>query len=398
MNIIGIIAEFDPFHRGHARFLRRLRERFPGAAVVCAMSGPFTQRGGAAVASKYARGEMALGCGADLVLELPVQWAAASAERFARGGAALLAAAGATHIAFGSEAGELAPLRRAAEALDSPGFSERLRPRLRAGLPFASARQRALEELLGTDADVLTRPNNLLGVEYLRAVRALGAELEPVTLRRTGAGHDEAERRDGLSSASALRERLLAGDIAGALAGMPESAAAVLERELRAGRCPAALGCNERGVLTRLRTMDAADFAALPDCGEGLERRMARAAAECAGLEDFYGRVKSKRYAHSRVRRLTLWSYLGLTRGDCPETPPYLRVLALGEAGRAVLRRAGTLGRLPVLTKPAAVKGMDGACRRQFQIDARAQALWELCLPEVCPPRSEWRRGPVMLP
>ena len=397
MNILGMIAEFDPFHRGHAHLIRQARERFPGCPVVCAMSGPFTQRGGAAVASKYARAEMALRGGADLILELPVQWAAASAERFARGGVALLAAAGATRLLFGSEAGALSPLTQAAQALDSPAFPAALRPHLDRGLPFAAARQAALDELLGPAADVLRYPNNLLGVEYLRAIRALGAPLKPFTVLRVGSGHNKGAEDAEYPSSSALRTAILGGVLADVrTAGLGASSGAVLVRELREGRAPAALEYNLRGIFTRLRSMTGADFAALPDCGEGLEHRLVRAAEAAASLSDCDDRVKSRRYAHSRVRRLTLWAYLGLTAADCPETPPYLRVLGLTEPGRAVLRRAKALGQLPILTKPAAVKGLDGGCQRQFAIDARVQRLWELCLPDLGAARSEWTASPVI--
>ena len=138
---IGIIAEFDPFHRGHAHLIAQAKAALPGAPVVCAMSGPFTQRGEAAIVSKYARAEMALRCGADLVVELPVQWAVSSAESFARGGVQILHALGVTHLAFGSESGDLTALQIVAQALDSAAFPDALRPYLQQGLRFASARQ-----------------------------------------------------------------------------------------------------------------------------------------------------------------------------------------------------------------------------------------------------------------
>lgn len=397
MEIIGIIAEFDPFHRGHAHLIARARAAFPDSPVVCAMSGPFTQRGGAAIASKYARAEMALSCGADLILELPVQWAAASAERFARGGVELLAAAGVTQLAFGSETGELTALERAAKALDSAAFSQALQPYIKEGLSFAAARQKALETLIGPAAAVLREPNNLLGVEYLRAMQRLAPEMRAITFPRVGAAHHSTREREGFQSASALREQLLAGKWENACAGMPEPAAAILRREWREKRCPAALEHNIRGILTRLRTMIATGFAALPDCGEGLEHRLLRAVRESTTLAECYDQVKSKRYAHARVRRLILWSYLGLTAADCPDQIPYLRVLGLTEAGRAILRRAKELDRLPIVTKPAAVKGMDVSCRRQFEIDAQTEALWELCLPQLVPAESEWRATPILI-
>ena len=171
----------------------------------------------------------------------------------------------------------------------------------------------------------------------------------------------------------------------------------MLRREWEQNRCPVALEHNTRGIFTRLRTMTAAEFAALPDCGEGLEHRLVRAVRESVTLTECYDRVKSKRYAHARVRRLILWAYLGLTTTDCPAQVPYLRVLGLTEAGRGILRRAKELGQLPIVTKPAAVKGMDARRQRQFEIDARAQTLWELCLPEVPAVSSEWRASPVVL-
>lgn len=365
--------------------------------MVCAMSGPFTQRGGAAVASKYARAEMALRCGADLIVELPVQWAAASAERFARGGVALLAAAGATRLAFGSEAGALSGLAQAAAALDSDGFSQVLQPYLKEGLSFASARQKALGQLLGPAAAVLETPNNLLGIEYLRAIRSLTPEMEPFTVPRVGAAHHSTVEQAGFRSATALRSLLLDGALEEACGGMPEPAAEILRREWERERCPAALDHNARGIFTRLRTMTAADFAALPDCGEGLEHRLVRAAQASTTLEEFYAQVKSKRYAHARVRRLILWAYLGLTAADCPEQPPYLRVLGLTEDGRGVLRRAKELGALPIVTKPAAVKALDARRQRQFAVDVRAEALWELCLPQLIPAASEWRATPIVI-
>lgn len=235
-NCIGIIAEFDPFHRGHAHLIAQAKAALPGAPVVCAMSGPFTQRGEAAIVSKYARAEMALRCGADLVVELPVQWAASSAESFARGGVQILHALGVTHLAFGSESGDLTALQAVAQALDSDAFPNALRPYLQQGLPFASARQKALETLVGVEtAACLTRPNNLLGIEYLRAIQTLAPEMRALTIPRVGVPHNAAGVNEGFASASQIRQWLLAGELERACAQMPGPAAGILRGQAPAG-------------------------------------------------------------------------------------------------------------------------------------------------------------------
>ena len=186
---IGIICEFDPLHSGHARLLSHARAM--GAdAVICAMSGNFTQRGSFAALDKRARAEMAVRCGADLVVELPTVWAMSPAETFARGGVQLLALTGIDTLLFGSECGELSALRRLADCLDSPAFADHLTA-ADSGATFAVRRQRAAAALLGdADAALLESPNNTLAVEYLRALRRTSAAMTPATLLRTGAAHD----------------------------------------------------------------------------------------------------------------------------------------------------------------------------------------------------------------
>ena len=193
MRAVGIVTEFNPFHNGHALLLERAREAMGGdAAVVCCMSGDFVQRGEAAVWSKFARAEAAARCGADLVFELPLPWALSSAEGFARGGVGLLAALGVVDcLCFGSECGETEPLERAAEALLSPALTAELKRELEGGIPFAAARQRALAAVTDeTTARLVESPNNILAIEYIRAIYELGLDLGFMTIRREGAEHD----------------------------------------------------------------------------------------------------------------------------------------------------------------------------------------------------------------
>ena len=383
METAGIVAEYNPFHRGHAWHIAETRRRLGGdAPVVCVMSGHWVQRGECALADKWLRAALALDRGADLVVELPTPWAMASAESFARGAVALLAATGVVNVlSFGSETGELAPLEEAAAALDAPDYPERLRAALGRGLSFPAARQEA------AGAACLSAPNNNLGVEYLRSLRALGSTIRPLTVPRQGVGHD-GPAAGGFASASELRRLLRAG--------RGEEAAPYLTAPW-SGEL-ADMQHIERAVLSRLRTMGEGDWAALPDGGgaEGLPSRLAKAAREAVSLEDFYTRAKTRRYPHARLRRLALAAFLDLRAAERPAAPPYVRVLGLGGRGRALLRKMKDTCPLPVIVKPAQARELDGPARTLFESEARYTDLYGLCFPAPRPCGAEWIHSPVV--
>lgn len=396
--MIGIIAEFDPFHRGHEYLIQQARQRYPGQAVAVAMSGHYTQRGGPAAVEPHARAEMALRCGADLVLELPLPYAISSAERFGWGGVAVLAAAGVDTLCFGSECGDSQRLEQAAVCLERDDFREKLQEFLAKGVSFASARQSAVTALCGEEVGgVLATPNDLLGVSYLSAIRQQNTGMQVCAIPRVGPAHNAAVTEGGFSSASHLRRLLKEGRVEEALALMPPPASAVLERELEQGNAPAELSHCERAVLYCLRRMTEADFLALPDCSEGLEHRLYRAAQQANSLEGFYTLAKSRRYAHSRIRRLTLWAWLGLTQADYPQTLPYLRVLGMNAAGQQVLHDIRKTCPVPILTKPAAARKLPEEAKRLFLLETRGADLWRLCLPtlEHAEAGQEWKTGVV---
>ena len=260
MPVFGVICEYDPFHLGHRWMLEQLHRQGP---VVCAMSGCFTQRGEFAAVNKFARAEMAVRNGADLVLELPTPWAVSGAERFARGGVELLKKTGVvTHLAFGSECGDLEALQRVEACLSGESFQETLRRRLEGGETFARCRQAAVEELLDPrDAALLSQPNNILAIEYLKALRRADFPMEPITFPRRGGPHDGGAA-DGIASASHIRRLLRAGHTEEAMAFLPRESAEVLRREIAAGRGPVDMHTCQRAILARLRTMTEEEFSA----------------------------------------------------------------------------------------------------------------------------------------
>ncbi|MBS6310414.1 MAG: nucleotidyltransferase family protein [Firmicutes bacterium] len=386
MDAVGVVCEFDPLHWGHERLLRRAGES--GRVLVCAMSGNFTQRGGAACVEKSARAEMAVRCGADLVVELPTPWAMATAEKFADGGVSLLAQCGVKTLYFGSECGDTDALWATAEALLRADVHRAIRLEMDGGLPYAAARQAVLERETGLGA-LLAQPNNTLAVEYLKAIRRRGLTADAVTVRREDGGHH------GTASASHIRALLAAGQEAKAFALMPPQAADILGREMKKGLAPVDPARLERAMLARLRLMNEHDFTSYDSGGEGLYRRVYRAVQEGGSLGDILTRATTKRYPTARVRRM-LWAvFLGL---EAPgEDIPYVRILAATEAGRRLLRQMQDAG-VPVLTKAADVGRLGPSAEALFTREARRTDVYALACPgSPLPCGSDWRRVPVMI-
>ena len=397
MRTAGIICEYNPFHRGHAWQIDALRARLGAdTAVVCAMSGNFVQRGDFAILRAHARAEAAVRGGADLVLELPLPWAISSAEGFAAGGVGVLAATGAVDtLVFGSECGDTETLRAVAAALESDAFAALLRQRLAEGTSFAAAREAAARELLGDRAAVLAQPNDILGVEYCKAIARQNAVMEPLALARKSVGHDGGAA-EGFASASHIRRLLTNGGNAAEFL-TPESAD-IYARECAAGRAPVTMANAERAILSRLRALTEADFAACDSGGEGLYHRFYDAVQHETSIEDILAAAKSKRYAHARLRRLLLSAFLGLT-AEPPASIPYLRVLACNERGREVLKTMKTTAAAPILTKSAQVRRLDAGAQRLFALTARAEEQYTLAYPSLAAakPGSAWTTTPVIL-
>jgi len=400
LKTIGIVGEYNPFHNGHLHHMREsLAAVGDDAAVVCVMSGDFVQRGEAAVFSKFPRAEAAVRCGVSLVLELPLPWSLSSAEGFCRGAVGLLGAIGVVDLlSFGSEAGTLEPLNALAVALLDPALDQRIRTELETGCSYAAARQRVLETELGNElAGHLERPNNILAVEYLRALYEQRLSIEPLTIPRSGAGHDRTAGSGTLRSASELRGLLRAGQDITDL--VPSAAEEIFRRELHMGRGPMPGPALETAILSRLRFPGVGIFDELPDAAEGLENLLRAAARTEPTLDAAALTAKSKRYALSRLRRMLLCAALGIKRGLADGIPPYARVLAADNRGRELLRRMSEHSTVPVVTKPAAVKELSPEARQIFELGATAHDLYVLGYTPVEERRGggDWRATPAII-
>ncbi len=399
--VLGIVCEYNPFHRGHLHHLRACREAAgEDSVIVCVMSGDFVQRGDAAVFSKFARAEAACRCGADLVVELPLPWCLSSAEGFARGAVGLLATLGVGTLGFGSESGDAAALEELAALLCEDSFIEAVKARMSADatLSFPAARQREAEARIGERALLLGQPNDILGAEYCKAIRLFAPLMRPLAIPRLGSAHDGIENTGGPLSASALRVMLAAGQSIDE--ELPPEAAAVFRRERGAGRELCAAASLETALLSRMRRLDESAYLSLPDAADGLGRRLCRAVREEATLTGIQNAVRSKRYPLARVRRLCLCAALDIRAGMADGIPPYARVLAAGERGRKHLRNLSEDASLPLLTKPAAVRRLSADSQRLFSLGASAHDLYVLGYsdPEARLPGQDWRTGPYLEP
>ena len=380
----AVIAEFNPFHRGHAYLLRRCRE-LGADCVLAVMSGNYVQRGGPAVFDRALRTKAALLCGADLVVELPLPFAMATAERFAYGAVSLLKGLGMDQrdlLVFGSEAGSMEALTLAAGHCAAAEASPLFRRFLEEGDSFASARQRAVEALCPASGELLRQPNNALGVEYLRKLEQLECPMVPYTLPRRGADHHSDTPREGFASASLLRRGVLEGrweEIAGFF---PRQAAEVFREGLSQAAVPE---LGERAVLCRLRTLERESLSRLPDCSEGIENRLWKSIRQACTFGQLCDMMKTKRYPMARVRRLVYSAFLQLDGELCRQAVPYCRPLGFTRRGEALLARWKGEASIPVAHSLKRLEESGELCRRFAQAEAAADDLYSLFQPSPRP-------------
>ena len=376
MKIVGILCEYNPLHLGHAKQISLIRRNSgEETAVVCLMSGNFVQRGYPAVFDKMLRARAALEAGADLVLELPVQYALSSAEGFAAGAVSILGTF-CDEMSFGAEHPDAAALLATAESLLSPDFSRHLRTHLDAGLSFPAARAKALADM-GADETLVTSPNDILAVEYCKAILSQRSPMRPAPIFRGGSYHDVTADPEN-PSATSLR----------ALIEENRDFRPYVPTELFAGAAVHALNYGERAMLSKLRTMTDAEFEALPYGSEGLWRKLMRECRQRNSLEDILTAVKSKRYTRSRLDRMVMCAYLGLTDQDLASPAPYCRVLGFTKRGQQVLHLAKD--RTPIYNVGQRIDSP------QWALEQRCNDLYGLFAEEIEPAGMEPKRRVIV--
>ncbi len=362
--VLGIVAEFNPFHNGHKYLISEAKRQTGADKVVAVMSGAFVQRGGIAITDKHSRTAAALDGGVDLVLELPVIYSLNTAQKFAYGAVATLSATGVVDtLTFGSECGSTTLLSNAAKKLieEPQAVSDKIKLFTAEGMSYAAARAKAYDGII--PSDILSNPNDILALEYLRASYMLGTGLDALAIKRIGAAHDCYAVRKSIASAAHIRDILMSGRDAHAY--MPDGQFPIYDERLL-----------DTAVISKLRCEGAEYIKKINDVSEGLENRFMKAAINSSNVVDLCKNVKSKRYAMSRIRRIAYSSLIGLTKELAAHEPSYLRVLGMTACGAELLRKMKTAAHLPTVIKAADYKG-----DIIFDFNTRAENIFALAAP-----------------
>lgn len=381
MKTVGIICEYNPFHLGHAYQIEQIRAQERDVAIVCLMSGHATQRGALAVADKFTRAEMALSCGADVVLELPYPYSAASAAYFAGAGVAILDALGVDELCFGSECADLALLDRTAAVTRSTDFIAHVSARQKRGEGSAQAFFAELR-LCPEIPDVTFLANDILALEYVRALRAIDSTVRPVPILRRGSAYRDAEITAGeYPSAAALRTQLSVGKLHEALKFVPKQARKAFEQAVLSGFAPLRQDPWDAAALSFFRSRDPDALADIAEMQGGLAHRLCTAARENITFSDMLAAASAKSYPTARLRRAVLYGMTGVTVGDLQTPPAYLSLLGATAAGRGLLRVWKQTSPIPIVSKFGDAAALSPAAARQAALALSLDAFFTLALP-----------------
>ena len=391
MNVAGIIAEYDPLHTGHEWQIQQAKQ-MGAKAVVCVVSPSVVQRGGLSILPAHTRVKAALLAGADLVIQLPAPYAASSAEQFGAAAVFLLNSLGSVDsLVFGSESGDAAPLMQTAQVLQSEEFIQALKQELNKGDSFALARIRAMEKICPQALPFLEKPNDILGIEYCKAILSQKSTIKPVAIQRQGAGHEGAPS-GGFASASWLRLQTAKDGVSGWAEYTPQCCEKLYQKAEQQG-----LLLNRTAmdfaILSRLRQMEKEEILQIRGVGEGLENRLLSGLKTAASLEELYINMKCKRYPHARLRRLVLDTALKVPQ-SLPPFPPYLHFVGASQLGLQLLKQSTPS--LPAGSSLAKLEHSNPQTALVAKLHNNAENLSALCRQSVQPMGTAYTNGFVI--
>lgn len=384
MSVFAVICEYNPFHNGHKYLIDQVKKE--DDTVIAVMSGSFTQRGDVAVSDKFSRAEIAIRNGADMVIELPAVFACANAETFAKGAVDIIQSLGTVDmLCFGAEDADVNLLKMAGEAFKDKRFKEELKKYMDSGEYYPRAVKKGLEEVYSPAlANVVDKPNNILAVEYIKALKDSG--IEPAAVKRIGAAHDSADVKGNIASASNIREMIKSGGNYSPF--VPDY---IINN-------PADIQRLERIILYKLRAMSKEEIKKLPDVSEGLENRIYESARSSKSLDELFEAIKTKRYTMARIRRIAVSALLNINSDDSKMRAKYIRVLAFNEKGAQLLPQMKNKGSLPLITNVAdGYNNLNDDAKKMFDIDILATDTFNMALSEIKACGEDFTKGVIKL-
>ena len=373
--ILGIITEYNPFHNGHLYHLKESKKQTNCQYSICVMSGNFTQRGSTSIIDKWSKAKMAIQNGVDLVIELPTLYAISSAENFAYGAIKVLDSLNiVTDISFGTESNNINLLDNISHLLltEPEEFKALLNEELGKGVSFPKAREIACTKYLQKNSpenislynNILSSPNNILGIEYLKALKKLNSKITPHIINRIESDHNSLDIKNNIVSSSAIRNIISKNQNLEILKNlMPENSYNIFMENFESGHIVPDISGFEKEIIYSLRQMSTQDISKLADVKEGLEYKIKDAANSCNNLDTFFDIVKSKRFTHTRLQRILLYSLLNITKEDMllsKKITPYIHVLGLNSNGRNLLSQISKTS--PELNIITSVKKFENTC------------------------------------
>ena len=344
--VLGIVAEYNPFHNGHFYHMQESKKITEADSCICVISGNFTQRGEPSIVNKWAKTDMALCCGADLVIELPTIYSISSAENFASGAIKIFDSLKiVTDISFGAECNDLATLNNIANVFYSEpaNYKTILNHELKRGLSYPVARENAVLMYLNDIkryANVLSNSNNILAIEYLKALKQQKSMIQPNIVPRKNVYYNDQKIVDDFASATAIRKLMLNREYAEVRKVVPRSTYQIIGEEYKKNHIILGIKKYEKEIIYALRVMPIEEIQNLPDVNEGLEFAIKKAASETNDIEELIEKVKSKRYTQTRIQRILLYVLLGITKKDMEDSKkmvPYVRVLGFNSRGKILI-------------------------------------------------------------
>ena len=400
MKTVAIISEYNPFHNGHLYQIEKIREHFgEDTAIIAVMSSNFTQRADVAIMDKWARAEAAVRCGVDLVLELPFPYSVSSAEFFASAGVHIVNSIGVVDVlAFGSEIGDVKILEKVAGEISSPLVDEEI-SRLTAdkstdNLGFAEIREQAFKNIFGYTPPI-SDANNILAIEYIKALSAQKSSIEPFTIKRTGADYNNRNLSDGtIQSATAIRD-LFRHNIDSASRFIPKNAFDCILNE----KCIGAFPCDQEILFPAVAAAFTLNFTDddtdIHDVGGGLYNRLKNKSLEATSIQSLVELTATKKYTTARIKRGIWYSLLGVTSSDVRALPEYTQVLGMDKIGQALLKKIKKTSCISVLTKPSDTPCSPIAAKQKVLSD-RADAISQLTKPTAAQISTIYKRTPFV--